>query len=241
MATEVLIRERKSVKHGKTYEYRFETASIGGKRQWISKSGFLTAKEAKTAGIAALNEYNNCGNVAFDSNISFADFLDIWLEEECKTTLKSITMASYQKKIKNHIIPALGKYALKNIKRTDLQNFLNKMHDNGYSKNSIVEIKGILTKCLSCSLFGCYLIVIPFMFFLMLSIIFEEITLRNFSLWNISPISSKATETTSCISHSIAPISRSAASFHCLAHISSTSGGTVCIMICCANLIVFNR
>ena len=94
MATEVLIRERKSVKHGKTYEYRFETASIGGKRQWISKSGFLTAKEAKTAGIAALNEYNNCGNVVFDSNISFADFLDIWLEEECKTTLKSITIAS---------------------------------------------------------------------------------------------------------------------------------------------------
>ena len=161
MATEVLIRERKSVKHGKTYEYRFETASIGGKRQWISKSGFLTAKEAKTAGIAALNEYNNCGNVVFDSNISFADFLDIWLEEECKTTLKSITIASYQKKIKNHIIPALGKYALKNIKRTDLQNFLNKMHDNGYSKNSIVEIKGILTKCLSYAVEEKYLSVSP--------------------------------------------------------------------------------
>ena len=33
MATEVLIRERKSAKHGKNYEYRFETASISGKRQ----------------------------------------------------------------------------------------------------------------------------------------------------------------------------------------------------------------
>ena len=32
MATEVLNRERKSAKRGKTYEYRFETASISGKR-----------------------------------------------------------------------------------------------------------------------------------------------------------------------------------------------------------------
>ena len=44
MATEVLIRERKSAKHGKTYEYRFETASISGKRQWITKGGFLSSQ-----------------------------------------------------------------------------------------------------------------------------------------------------------------------------------------------------
>ena len=47
MATEVLIRERKSAKHGKTFEYRFETASIGGKRQWVSKGGFTGSKEEK--------------------------------------------------------------------------------------------------------------------------------------------------------------------------------------------------
>ncbi len=148
MATEILIRTRKSVKHGKTYEYRFETPSVSGKRQWISKGGFLTSKDAKAAGIAALSEYNNCGTVVFDSNISFADFLDLWLEQDCGTTLKHVTIVGYQKKIKNHIKPALGKYALKNIKKTDLQNFLNQMHDQGYSKNSITETKGILTKAL---------------------------------------------------------------------------------------------
>lgn len=161
MATEILIRERKSAKHGTTYAYRFETASIGGKRQWISKSGFLSAKEAKTAGLSALNEYNNCGKVVFDSSISFADFLDIWIEQECKTTLKSITVTGYLKKIKNHIKPALGKYALKNIRKIDLQNFLNTMHDNGYSKNSVTETKGILTKCLSYAVDEKYLSVSP--------------------------------------------------------------------------------
>ena len=33
MKQNILIRKRKSVKKGYTYEYRFETASIGGQRQ----------------------------------------------------------------------------------------------------------------------------------------------------------------------------------------------------------------
>lgn len=31
------------------YQYRFEIASVGGKRKWKSKSGFKTKKEAKEA------------------------------------------------------------------------------------------------------------------------------------------------------------------------------------------------
>ena len=46
MFDEVRIRERKSAKHGKTYEYRFEVAPVGGERKWISKGGFLTEEEA---------------------------------------------------------------------------------------------------------------------------------------------------------------------------------------------------
>ena len=52
MLDEVKVRERKSAKHGKTYEYRFEIAQVGGERKWISsydngelkiKSTFLPA------------------------------------------------------------------------------------------------------------------------------------------------------------------------------------------------------
>lgn len=53
MLDEVKVRERKSAKHGKTYEYRFEIAQVGGERKWISKGGFLTQKEAKKAGLEA--------------------------------------------------------------------------------------------------------------------------------------------------------------------------------------------
>ena len=47
MFEEVRIRERKSAKYGKTYEYRFEVAPVGGERKWLSKGGFLTEEEAK--------------------------------------------------------------------------------------------------------------------------------------------------------------------------------------------------
>ena len=97
MKTDVSIRARNSAKHGKLYEYRFETASVGGRRQWISKSGFLNRKEAKAAGIAALNQCNNCGKVVLDSNISVADFLDLWIARECKPRLKEVTISGYQK------------------------------------------------------------------------------------------------------------------------------------------------
>ena len=55
--------KNKEDKNGKpkkpNWEYRFEMASVDGKRRQMSKSGFKTEKEAYNAGIAALNEYNN--------------------------------------------------------------------------------------------------------------------------------------------------------------------------------------
>ena len=61
MLDEVKVRERKSAKHGKTYEYRFEIAQVGGERKGISKGGFLTQKEAKKAGLEAWKRYCRCG------------------------------------------------------------------------------------------------------------------------------------------------------------------------------------
>ena len=61
MLDEVKVRERKSAKHGKTYEYRFEIAQVGGERKWISKGGFLTQKEAKKVGLEAWKKYCLCG------------------------------------------------------------------------------------------------------------------------------------------------------------------------------------
>ena len=82
------------------YQYRFEIASVDGKRKWISKSGFKTKREAKEAGRLAQNEYERTGLVVEPSDMSYADFLDLWLEEDAKTSCKETTIQSYAKKIR---------------------------------------------------------------------------------------------------------------------------------------------
>lgn len=47
---DVLIKARTRNSGKVVYEYRFEVASIDGKRQWKSKSGFATKREAREAG-----------------------------------------------------------------------------------------------------------------------------------------------------------------------------------------------
>lgn len=48
----VSVRKRKKV-----YEYRFEIATIEGKRKWITKSGYLTKAEAFNEGAKAYNDF----------------------------------------------------------------------------------------------------------------------------------------------------------------------------------------
>lgn len=153
----ISIRKRKSVKNGITYEYRFETASIGGQRKWVSKSGFKDENTARIEGIKALNDYNACGKVVQPSRMSFADFLEHWIENDCKATLNEVTILNYRKKIKNLIVPTLGKYYLNTIDRDKLQGLLITLHNNGYASNTLSAVKGILTKCFNYALYSDFL------------------------------------------------------------------------------------
>lgn len=161
MNQNIIIRKRNSVKKGATYEYRFETASIGGQRKWISKGGFESEEAARIEGIKALNEYNTCGQVVEPTTMSFADFLEHWLVNDCMATLNEVTILNYRKKIKNLIIPHLGKYRMNTIDRDKLQNLLITLHDNGYSSNTISGVKGIVTKCFNYAYYSGYITKTP--------------------------------------------------------------------------------
>lgn len=56
-------------KRGKKWEYYFEAARIGGKRQRISKGGFSTKAEAMRAGVEAMHEYQNAGTIIVPADI----------------------------------------------------------------------------------------------------------------------------------------------------------------------------
>lgn len=156
---DLCIRKRFTTK-GTVYEYRFEIASVGGKRKWKSKSGFKTVTEARKAGRAAMAQYENYGHVV-NNQISVADFFDVWFENDCKVDLKPTTLISYKKAVENLLKPKLGYYRLKSLTREQLQAFLVEMYDNGYSINSLISLKALLTKSMNYAVDNHYINISP--------------------------------------------------------------------------------
>ena len=102
-------------KRGKYYQYKFEIASVDGKRKFLNKSGFKTKSEAEREGILAYNEYLNTGRSVKSNEMSYSDFLDYWLDNHCKINLKYHTIEAYSNIVKNHLKPNLGFYKLSQI------------------------------------------------------------------------------------------------------------------------------
>lgn len=158
---EVIIKPR-TLKSGKiVYEYAFEIASVDGKRKRKTKSGFKTKKEAREAGKLAQQAYEQVGHAVEPSDMSFSDFLDQWIEMECKLSCKEVTVNGYKKKIRLYIKPALGEYRLKFITKNILQEFITKMYNDGFSTNTISSIKGILSKSFTFAVDRHYLMTSP--------------------------------------------------------------------------------
>lgn len=144
--TDIIIDKRINKDGTFSYRYRFEVASIDGKRRWKSKSGFTTKREARDAAKLAQQAYESVGQPIEPSDMSFADFLDEWMEQECKLTCKASTIQGYEKKIRLYIKPELGGYRIKSITKSNLQDFIIKMYNDGFSRNTISSVKGLLTK-----------------------------------------------------------------------------------------------
>ena len=140
--------EVRAIKRGKKWQYIFEIAKVGGKRQRISKSGFDTKGAALEAGTKAKADYDNAGIVVKENDISLHDYLEIWLEQYCDVNLNPQTVHGYRKKNRLYIDPVLGKYRITSLTPIILQDFINDKFNEGFSRNTLSSIKGILNKSL---------------------------------------------------------------------------------------------
>lgn len=93
-------------------------------------------------------EYNNSGLLFVPSEISYSDYLDYWMEQYCKVNLSQNTCNNYAKKIRLHIKPELGMYKLKSLSSATIQDFINKKFNEGYSRNTLSVIRGMLVSSL---------------------------------------------------------------------------------------------
>lgn len=141
----VRVKKRSSGK----YSYFFEGIKTDGKRTQITKGGFLTEEDALAAGKIHLEEYYH-GTVSkpkVNAEISFQDFVtNIFMPYHIEqNNILPSTKENYEKKLHNHIYPAVGKDIICNITPKKLQAILDKMfYDKRYSKNTVVNIHGLL-------------------------------------------------------------------------------------------------
>lgn len=133
-------------KRGKGWAYRYEAASVGGKRVQPSKGGFRTKKEAEIAGNQAYNEYINAGKVFKPSEMSYADLLDMWLRDKCPLVYDQTTIDNYEKIARVHLKPLIGSYRLSSLDTADFQKVLTDKFKAGYALNRLSTMKNVMSQ-----------------------------------------------------------------------------------------------
>lgn len=154
-------------KSGKKWAYRFEIASVDGVRQWMTKRGFNTKSDALKSGREAQSTYDNHGFVVKPSELSYSDFLDVWLSS-LRGCIKETTYKNYEKKIRLYIKPYIGSYKLRSLSKNDVVTLIQnlsrsgrKNSGNGLATNTLSVVRGIVTKSLDYAVENKYILSNP--------------------------------------------------------------------------------
>lgn len=126
-------------KRGSKWEYRFELASAGKRRQF-SKGGFATKKEALLEGHEKYTLYNKTGILVKEEKIGFSDICESWLKN-VQRNVKESSMIQYNLIVRKILLPQFDKYALQAISKRDLADWFNGLH---YSRAYLRKIKVVL-------------------------------------------------------------------------------------------------
>lgn len=134
-------------KRGDTWEYRIRYYDSNRKRKEKSKGGYKTKKEAQIEATAEEMALNQTG-VVENSNILLKDYLKEWLEIYKKPVVKPITYGVLERNVRLNIIPRFGNYKLKDIKRSEYQQWINELV-NQYSIGTIRRIHSLMNTAMS--------------------------------------------------------------------------------------------
>lgn len=106
------------------------------------KSGFATEKEAAAGREKTIGELYS-GKYIVYANVRFKEFLEVWIEEDIRTRVKSYeTYISFKSTARLHIIPVLGNKKMVEINRGDIQKLYNEKTE--YSVAVAKSVKTIM-------------------------------------------------------------------------------------------------
>lgn len=73
------------------------------------------------------------------SNITLSEWVDVWLEEYKRRTVKPSTYSKMHQYFNRYIKPAFGKYKLRDLREEMVQKFINDLTDKGLSTSTITH------------------------------------------------------------------------------------------------------
>jgi integrase len=106
-----------------------------------------TRKEVQDKLKTALYEQQQ-GTLATGPQQLLKDYLERWLEQVCKLTMRPNTYRQYYSTVHHHLIPSLGHIRLQKLTTEKVQAFCADMQNEGLSAKTIVNIHSVLSSAL---------------------------------------------------------------------------------------------
>ena len=104
---------------------------------------FKTMKEAKDW-ITEVKASRDKGNYIEPSKITLSEWIDIWLEEYKKRTVKPTTYSKLYRSLDKHIKPTIGGIKIKDLRAEMVQRVMNDLSDRGLSIGTIRIVRDAL-------------------------------------------------------------------------------------------------
>ena len=133
-------------KRGNSYQYCFDIRKVNGKRKQLTKCGFKTKNEALIAGQKAYNEFIN-GGISKESEMTYADYLDYWMQEYFEINFKYSTAKRYKESFEK-IKDELGRYRLCDLTPYILNQALLKLYQKFPTKDSLKNYQKVIKSSL---------------------------------------------------------------------------------------------
>jgi integrase len=116
-----------------------------GIRRWAT---FPSRREAEDALARIIPESRQAAPRVVDRDIAVADYAERWLVQVA-TEIKPRTLDSYRRNLANHVLPAFGRFKVRDLHRGHLRDFLARKRAAGLGKNSVRLIRAVLSVLLS--------------------------------------------------------------------------------------------
>ncbi|MDQ3637579.1 MAG: site-specific integrase, partial [Actinomycetota bacterium] len=134
-------------RNGKRVGYRGAYTAFtveGPKRRYVSGKTREEVRHKLTKAMA-----DRDGGLIFDAgNLRVGEYLERWLKDSVKGTVRPSTYEVHRHMVEPHIVPALGRLKLKDLSSTHVRGFYREKLDAGLSSATVCKMHSVLRKAL---------------------------------------------------------------------------------------------